>query len=691
MEKVLTSQIRNICLLGHGGSGKTVLAEAMLYLSGNIDRMGTITDGNTVCDYDPEETKRGNSVQLSLAQFRWKDIKVNLLDTPGFLGFAGEQLQGIRAADAAIIMVDGKAGIEVGTELAWERASEAGLPKMFFVNKFDDPECRFNRVFTQLHDTFGVSVCPLMIPQVEGDAVTGFINLVEQKVYVFDKEGHRTESPIPNEYDDVTAKYRDMLLEAVAGTSDELMEKYFAGEEITYEEVLNGIHEGIIHGSIVPVMCGSATKTWGVSALMDIIAGSFPRHTAKKVEKSASGEEIAIDKEGSDTALFVFKTVSDPFVGKMSFFKVMTGTLDNSMTLKNLNTGSTEKASHIYNLRGKKQTEVDCLACGDIGMITKPVNTGTGDTLVTKDTMAAYAGIPFPTPYMTMAIVPKAKGDEDKIAGGMSRIREEDLTVRFENNAETKQLLISGMGDMHLDVIVSRLKSRYNVSVDLKPQKIAYREAIRKTVQAEGKHKKQSGGHGQYGHVKITFSPGEEDGLTFTQSVVGGAVPKNFYPAVEKGLQEAMLKGVLAGYPMVALKADLFDGSYHDVDSSEMAFKIAASLAYKDGLAKANPVLLEPVGELKVYVPEDLVGDILGDLPKRRGSVLGMDAEAAHPGYQCISAEVPKAEMQDYTIALRAMTQGKGRFTYEFTRYDEVPAAIAEKIIAEAKKEKDDD
>ena len=691
MEKVLTSQIRNICLLGHGGSGKTALAEAMLYLSGNIDRMGTAADGNTVCDYDPEEIKRGNSVQLALAQFMWKNVKINLLDTPGFLGFEGEQRQGIRAADAAIIMVDGKAGIEVGTELAWERATKAGLPKMFFVNKFDDPECRFNRVFTQLHDTFGVSVCPLMIPRVEGDAVTGFINLVEQKVFVFDKTGKRTEEPIPDEFDDVTAKYREMLLEAVAGTSEELMMKYFDGEELTQEEVLNGIHEGIIHGSIVPVMCGAAAKTWGVGSLLDVIDGSFPRHTAKKVEKGEDGEEIAIDKEGSDTAIFVFKTVSDPFVGKMSFFKVMTGSLDNSMTLKNLKSGATEKMAHIYNLRGKKQTEVEALACGDIGMMTKPVATATGDTLVSADGMKAYKGIDFPKPNMTMAIQPKAKGDEDKIAGGMARLREEDQTIRFENDAETQQLLISGMGDMHLDIIVSRLKSRYNVSVELKPQKIAYRESIRKTVQAEGKHKKQSGGHGQYGHVRITFSPGEEDGLTFTQSVVGGAVPKNFYPAVEKGLQEAMLKGVLAGYPMVSLKADLYDGSYHDVDSSEMAFKIAASLAYKDGLARANPVLLEPVGELKVIVPEDLVGDVLGDLPKRRGSVMGMDADPEHPGYQVVTAEVPKSEMQDYTIVLRAMTQGKGRFSYELTRYEQVPEVIAEKIIAEAKKDAEED
>ena len=689
MAKIVTSQIRNIALLGHGSSGKTTLAESMLYLTKATDRFGKIADGNTVCDYDAEETKRGFSVQLAAANCMWKDVKINILDTPGFLDFQGEVLEGVRVADAAIIMVDGKSGIEVGTELAWEYATDAKIPKAFFVNKFDDPECRFNRVFTQLHETFGVSVCPLMIPMVDGDKVVGFINLIDLKTYVYDKTGAHTEAPIPDGYQDVVTKFRDMLTEAIAGTSDELMEKYFAGEEISYEESVNAIHEGIIHGQIAPVFCGAAANNWGVETLLDVIADSFPRHTAKKVEKDTEGGDVAIDKEGADTAIFVFKTIADPFVGKMSFFKVMTGTLNNSMTLKNLTTGAQEKIARIYTMCGKKQAEVDELACGDIGMLAKLSNTNTCDTLVSSDAIPAYRKIAFPEPFMTMAVAPRAKGDEDKISGGIARLLEEDYTINYENDADTKQMLVSGMGDMHLDVIVSRLKSRFNVTVDLKPQKISYRESIRKTVQQEGKHKKQSGGHGQYGHVRITFSPSEEEGLTFTESVVGGAVPKNFFPAVEKGLQEAMRKGVLAGYPMVGLKADLYDGSYHEVDSSEMAFKIAASLAYKEGLAKADPVLLEPVGELKVIVPEALVGDVMGDLPKRRGRVLGIGSSDL-PGYQTVDAEVPKAEMQDYTIALRAMTQGKGRYSFRFVRYEQVPAAVAEKVIAAAKLEEEE-
>lgn len=685
MAMTITNQIRNVAFLGHSGSGKTSVAEAMLYLAKETDRLGRPSDGNTVCDYDAEEIKRGFTLQTTVAPLMWKDAKINIIDTPGYLDFAGEVMQGVRVADSAIITVDGKSGIEVGTELAWDYATDAGIPKAFFVNKFDDPECRFNRVFTQLHDTFGVSVCPLMIPMVEGDAVTGFIKLIDKKTYIYDKNGAHTEGEIPAAYEDVVEKYREMLFEAIAGTSDELMEKYFAGEEITYAEAVEAIHEGIIHGSIVPVLCGSATKLWGIETLMDTIAESFPRCTAKKVEKAEDGSDIAIEKEGADTALFVFKTVADPFVGKMTFFKVMTGTLTNQMVLKNLKTGASEKMAHIYVVRGKKQTEVDSLACGDIGMIAKLTNTNTNDTLASSDSMKSYAPIVFPEPFLTRAIVPKAKGDEDKIASGINRLLEEDYTIRFVNDAETKQLLLTGLGDIHLDVLASKLKSRYGVSIDMAAPRIAYREAIKKKVDAEGKHKKQSGGHGQYGHVKIHFGPAEGEGLTFTESVVGGAVPKNFFPAVEKGLQEAMVKGVLAGFPMVNLAADLYDGSYHDVDSSEMAFKIAANLAYKEGLPKANPIILEPVGELKVYIPDSMVGDITGDLPKRRGRVMGMSAWEGKKGYQVVEAEVPKAEMADYTIALRAMTGGKGKYTFYFVRYEEVPAVEAAKIIAEAK------
>ena len=685
MTKTDTKQIRNVCFLGHGGSGKTSVAEAMLYIAKETDRLGTTSDGNTVCDYDPEEIKRGFSLQDAVAPVMWKNAKINVIDTPGYLDFSGEVMQALRVADSAVIIVDGKAGIEAGTELAWDHASDAGIPKAFFVNKFDDPECRFNRVFTQLHDTFGVSVCPLMIPMVEGDKVTGFIKLIDKKTYIYDKTGAHTEGDIPEEYMEIVDKYRDMLFAAIAGVSDELMEKYFAGTPISYNEAIEAIHEGIIHGSIVPVLCGSAAKMWGVETLMDTIAESFPRCTAKEHEKASDGSNIEIDKDSADTAVFVFKTVADPFVGKMTFFKVMTGTLTNQMTLKNLRSGSSERMAKIYTVRGKKQIETDSLACGDIGMIAKLSSTDTGDTLASSDSMKEYKKIVFPEPFYSRAIVPKAKGDEDKIASGITRLLEEDYTIRFENDAETKQLLLYGLGDIHLDVIAAKLKSRYGVSVDMNEPKIAYREAIKKKIDAEGKHKKQSGGHGQYGHVKIHFAPAEEDGLKFTESVVGGSVPKGYFPAVEKGLTESMQKGVLAGFPMIGLAADLYDGSYHDVDSSEMSFKLAANLAYKE-LINANPVILEPVGELKVYIPGDIVGDVMGDLNKRRGRVNGIEAWDGKKGYQIITADVPKAEMNDYTIALRAMSQGKGTFTFYFLKYEEAPAPIAQKIIAEAGK-----
>ena len=688
MAMTVTKQIRNVCFLGHGGAGKTSVSEAMLYIAKETDRLGTPVDGNTVCDYDPEEIKRGFTLQTAIAPLMWKDVKINIIDTPGYLDFVGEMVEGVRVADSAVIVVDGKAGIEVGTELAWDRATEAGIPKAFFVNKFDDPECRFNRVFTQLHDAFGVSVCPLMIPMVEGDKVTGFIKLIDKKTYIYDKTGAHTEGEIPDGYDEVVEKYRDMLFEAIAGVSDELMEKYFAGTPITYDEAVEAIHEGIIHGSIVPVLCGSAAKMWGIETLMDTVAESFPRCTAKGAEKSNDGEDIAIDKDDSDTALFVFKTVADPFVGKMTFFKVMTGTLTNQMTLTNLRSGVSERMAHIYTIRGKKQTEVDSLACGDIGMIAKLTGTDTGDTLASNASMKEYLGLSFPEPFYTKAVVPKAKGDEDKIASGISRLLEEDYTIRFENDAETKQLLISGLGDIHLDVVAAKLKTRYGVTVDMSDPKIAYREAIKKKIDAEGKHKKQSGGHGQYGHVKIHFAPYDGDGLKFTESVVGGSVPKGYFPAVEKGLSESMQKGVLAGFPMTGLAADLYDGSYHDVDSSEMAFKIAANLAYKE-LSAANPVILEPVGELKVCVPGDIVGDIMGDLNKRRGRVNGIDPCEDKKGYQIVSADVPKSEMSDYTVALRAMAQGKGSFTYYFVRYEELPVQLAQKVIAEAQKKQE--
>ena len=680
MEKMITKNIRNIALLGHGGGGKTSLAESMLYLSKCSDRLGKTPEGNTVCDYDAEEIKRGYSISAATAPIVWKDIKINILDTPGYLDFQAEVRQAVRVADAAIIVVDGRAGIEVGTELAWDYATDAGIPKAFFINKFDDPEARFNRIYTSLRDRFGVAVCPVIIPMIDVDKVTGFLNLVDMRVLVYDKEGNLVEGSIPENYIETANHYRDMLLESIAQTSDELMEKYFAGEEITNDESHEAIHEGIIHGSIVPVFCGAATKMWGIRTLMDTINASFPRPTARGCEKLIDGTDKEIEKEGGETALFVFKTVADPFVGKMSFFKVMNGEVKRDMTLTNTTTGLQEKLARIYIVRGKKQIEVDSLACGDIGMTAKLVKTNTNDTL-TAGSNIRYMPITYPNPYMAKGIVPAAKGDEDKISQGIAKLLEEDLTVKYENNAETKQMLIYGIGDIHLDVLVSKLKSRFGTSVNLTDRKIAYRETITKPCDVEGKHKKQSGGHGQYGHVKIKFSYGEAEGLTFSESTFGGSVPKNFHPAVEKGLLDAMQKGV-AGYPMIHIAADLYDGSYHDVDSNELSFKMAASLAYKEMLNKSAPVILEPVGELNVTIPEAMVGDAMGDLNKRRGVIKGMNP-ATKKGYTTIDADVPQAEMADYTIALRAFTQGRGFFEYAITGYEQVPANIAQKIIKE--------
>lgn len=681
MAKIETKNIRNIALLGHGGSGKTSLAEAMLYITGETDRLGNVTAGNTVCDYDPEENARKISISAAMAPMVWKDIKINVIDTPGYLDFTAEVAQALRVADSAVILVDGKAGIEVGTELAWDAAENAGLPRAFFINKFDDNEARFGRVLDELHTTFGKHICPLTIPMVKDGEVVGAIDLIDESAHVFDKNGRHSVEIIPEESKEAVAKYRDMLMEAVASTNEDLMMKYFEGEEITHMEAINAVHEGIIHGDIVPVFCGAASKLWGVWTMLDKIAESFPRHTAKENETLDNGDEMEIQPDG-EPALFVFKTVADPFVGKMSFFKVMNGTVRKDMLLRNNTSGDSEKLAHIYVMRGKKQTEVDELCCGDIGMVAKLSNTNTNDTL-TWNKEFAYSKIEYPTPYLTKVMIPVSKGDEGKISQSIARMTEEDFTIRFENDAETRQLLIYGLGEMHLSVLAARLKSRFGLNVRFDVPKMAYREKITKSVDVEGKHKKQNGGSGQYGHVKMRFAPGEDEGLTFTISVVGGTVPKNFYPAVEKGIQDSMGKGAY-GYPMTCLAADLYDGSYHAVDSDELSFKTAASLAYKKALELAAPVLLEPVGDLSITVPEALVGDVMGDLNKRRGSVMGMEP-AQKKGYTTVQAIAPKAELADYPTTLRAMTQGRGSFEFKVTGYDVVPGNITAKVIAENK------
>ncbi len=677
---VETKKIRNVVLLGHGRSGKTSLAEAMLYISGGTDRLGKISEGNTVLDSDPEEVARGFSLSSGIAPIDWQGATFNILDTPGYLDFSGEVASAVRVADSAIIVMDAHAGIEVGTELAWDCATGAGLPKAFFINKFDDNEARFGKVLDALHEKFGKMICPITIPMVKDGVVVGAIDLLAQVAHVFDDAGRHSVEMIPQESMEVAEKYHGMLLEAIASTNEDLMAKYFDGEDITHIEAINAIHEGIIHGEIVPVFCGAATKLWGVWTLMDKISESFPRHTAKKEETLADGTKKTIASDG-EPAIFVFKTVADPFVGKMSFFKVMNGCLRRDMTLTNVRTGNNEKFPHIYVVKGKKQIEVDELACGDIGMIPKLTDTATNDTL-TWGSNFRYSEIVFPEPYYAKAISP-AKGDENKISQAINRMLEEDYTLRYENNSETKQQIVYGVGEMHLAVLASKLKARFGVGVTYSDVKIAYREKITKAVDVEGKHKKQNGGSGQYGHVKMRFAPSDTEGLTFTVSVVGGTVPKNFNPAVEKGIQESMQRGFY-GYPMMSLSADLYDGSYHAVDSDEISFKTAASLAYKKCLEMASPVILEPVGDLAITIPESQVGDIIGDLNKRRGNVMGMDA-AEKRGYTVLHASIPKAEIQDYPTALRALTQGRGSFTFTETGYGNVPEHIAQRIIAENK------
>ena len=687
MADYTADKIRNIAFLGHGGSGKTSLAEAMLYLSKGSDRLGKVTDGNTVCDYDPEEIKRGFSLTLALAPVEWEKTKINIIDTPGYLDFAGEAIEAVRVADASVIVVDGKAGLEVGAELGWEYSDDEGISRAIFVNKCDDPDFDFGRVFDELRETFGTSVCPVFLPFKNGSEVV-MIDLIEMQAFKYDDKGNRSSADMTDAMHAFAEKYKETFNEAIAETSEELLEKYFGGEEITKAEAIGALNHGITAGSIVPVYCGSAAKFWGVRALLDVIAHAFPSFIDRGQETVIDGDgEKKIDvKPDGDTSLFVFKTIADPFVGKMSFFKVMSGTVKRDDTLKDLKTGSNVKMAHIYTVKGKKQTEVEQLNCGDIGVVTKIADINTNDTLSASGNVE-YKKIVFPHPYMVKALLPAAKGDEDKISQGVARLLEEDPTLVYENNAETKQMTIAGMGDIHLDVVVSKLKNRYSTSVVLENPRLAYRETIKGTSDVEGKHKKQSGGSGQYGHVKMRFSHGEDEGLTFTQSVVGGNVPKGYYPAVEKGLLEAMQKGVLAGYPVVNLAADLYDGSYHPVDSNEISFKLAARLAYKAGLPLANPIILEPIGSLKVTIPDALVGDAIGDLNKRRGRVLGMNPHEKKKGYTVIEADVPAAEMADYTISLRAMSQGRGRFDFKVDRYEEAPANVAQKIIAEAKVE----
>ncbi len=684
---ISTEKIRNVCILAHSNAGKTSLCEAMLHKAELIDRIGTTEDGNTVSDFDPEEIKRKISVNTSVIPIEWNGAKINLLDTPGTADFVGEQLEGASVCGSALIVVSGKSGVSAGTERAWNIAAKKS--KIVFVNKLDDMKADYAKVVEQLNDAFGKSIAPFTFPIKEGDKLTGFVDVIKMRAKMFSPDGdtHRYEE-IPDAFKDIAARSRDLLLEAVAEVSDELMEKYFGGEEFTEDEIKAALRVGIKDGTVVPVICGSVNAKIGITHLLNTIADYMPSpnefiHTEGENKKTGDIVEINCDVS-EPTVVHVFKTVVDNYVGKLSYFKVLSGSLKPDTMLVNPAKGKEEKVAKIYVVRGKKQTEVSQLNAGDIGATAKLAVTETGDTLCDPAFPVAIGAISFPKPVLSMAIEPKAKGDEEKISAGLSKLASEDRTFSYMRNHETHESIISGVGEQHINVICSKLEGKFGVSVNLKEPKTPYREAIKSKVKVEGKHKKQSGGHGQYGHVWIEFEPVESEELVFEEKVVGGAVPKNFFPAVEKGIKDAMKEGVLAGYPVVNLKATLLDGSYHSVDSSEMAFKTAASIAYKEGLPKAKPVILEPVGNAKVLVPNAYTGDVVGDLNKRRGRILGMNPIDNNTTE--IEAIVPASEMKKYATDLRALTNGRGSFDYEITNYEEAPQMIADKVIAEAKK-----
>ncbi len=688
MKQYAASNIKNIALAGHSNSGKTSLAEALLYLAGATDRLGKTAEGNTVCDYDSEEIRRQVSVATAIAPLEWKGDKINLLDTPGLFDFAGGVSEGIRAADCVLITISGKSGVAVGTEKAFEAACKRNISKAFFVNKMDSESADFYKVFESLKAQFGPAVCPIVVPYVVEHRVQCYINMLEYKAYAY-QNGKVAEVPIPDMGTRLDG-LRTAINEAVAETSDEMFEKYFSGETFTPEEMIVGVSTGVRNGTIFPVFCGSAMTTDGVDQLMKGISWLMP-NAAYKDELAAdeAGEPVELTAdENEPAAAMVFKTVADPFVGKLSYIKVISGKIAPETQLVNMRTGAAEKLGKLVTIRGKKQEDCPVLAAGDIGAVAKLQQTNTGDTLCAPVRKVVLDGVDFPKPSLSMAILPQKKGDEDKIAQGLARLAEEDPTIRFETNTETHQMVLSGLGEQHLDVVASKLKSKFGVDVVLERPRVAYRETIRKKVQVQGRHKKQTGGHGQFGDVWIEFEPCDCEGLEFAERVVGGAVPKGFFPAVEKGLRECIVRGTLAGYPVVGLKATLYDGSYHPVDSSEMSFKLAAALAYKAGIPQAAPVLLEPISSVRVVVPNDDMGDVIGEINKRRGRVLGMNP--IDDGRQEVEAEAPMAEMYDFSTFIRQATQGRGSLEFAFARYEEAPPMVAQKVIEEAKDQMED-
>ena len=691
MKNYASNRVRNVVLLGHSGSGKTTYSEAALYYSGATKRFGKVEDGNTVSDYEAEEIRRKVSINTSVIPVEWQDTKINFLDTPGYFDFAAEVKLAMNVADTGLIMVSAKSGVEVGTEKAWEYCEEMHLPRIIFINQMDDENADFEKTLADLRKNFGKAVAPLQIPfDDENGNFIGFINLIKRDARK-KVNGKLEKCEMPEAKKDQVEVLRSMLIEVAAESSEELMEKFFNDEELTEEEIYDGLQVGIANHSIAPVMCGSATLGYGVKLLMNTIV----RFTLPAIEAKANfhafhdGKDVVYCSSDDERfSAYVFKTIADPYIGRLNLFRVMTGKLDTTMSVYNEEKDTVEKVGRLYVMRGKEQIEVDELHSGDIGALAKLSNTSTQDTLSLKDANIIIPKIALPGSVLCMAIKPKGKGDEDKLSAALTKIREEDPTIKMEVNPETKQTLVYGVGEQQLDVMVQKLKAKYKIEVDLTDPIIPYRETIKSKASVRGRYKKQSGGHGQFGDVVMEFEPSYDTTtpVIFEEKIFGGSVPKQYFPAVEKGLQECVQSGVLAGYPVVGLKATLTDGSYHPVDSSEMAFKMATSVAFKEGIPQAKPVILEPIEHVEVLIPDKYMGDIMGDITKRRGRILSMDAVGMK---KCIVAEVPTAEMHKYATDLRSMTQSRGEYRHHFERYEEAPMEVQKKIIEARAAEKE--
>ena len=679
-----SKSIRNVAVIGHSGEGKTTLCEAMLYNAKAIDRMGKVPEGNTVMDYESEEIARNISISMSVANLVWKDVKINLLDVPGFYDFEGEMISAMSAADCAIIVMSAGGYISVGAEKAINYCLINKVPAMIFINGIDKENANYLNTLKALQDMYPNKIAPLQIPILDGTKMTGYISVMGGHAYDFSEKG-RERIDIPANYADELKELKAKLTETAAENDEALLDKFFGGEQLSYDELVLGVKKGIAMGSSIPVLSGSAYTDKGIINLLDQVVELMPASDVKGTVKALNekNEEVIVKcDENAPFSAFIFKTIADPFVGKLNIFKVISGKIKSGVTVHNTNKGTDERINSIMISKGKKQENVDELYAGDIGAFAKLVSTSTGDTLCDSSNKIKFPQLNFPAPVISMCISSQKVGDEDKVFSGLNKLLEEDVTFTLTKNTETHETLINGLGETQLEVICKKLKNKFNVDAALKAPKIAYRETIKKIVNAEGKHKKQSGGHGQYGHCKVRFEPCYDQEFVFADEVVGGSVPKQYIPAVEKGLKENLSKGVLAGYKVVNLKAVLYDGSYHDVDSSEESFKLAAGICFREGIKTAEPALMEPIYTLKIKVPESFIGDIMGDLNKRRGRILGMEGL---DGYQIITAEAPLAEVQRYATDLRSLTQGRGMFNMELSRYEEAPANVSQKIIADNK------